>query len=197
MPSEITAAAELADYPLGSTFTDRQGDVWMIDSRYTSTSYSIGPGVMLTSPETARRDAVLVLRKWGPLTPQWRPDRPAQPTAQPSVDLVAKVLDIHRWQTMGVTSVQCECGEIIHGDSSLTAFPDQAFREHIAQAILALIVGRGEAEVKAEALTALPLDGLRQAEKVLRGIEHHWPADSVAETVALIDRAAAIRGEQP
>lgn len=31
MPSEITAAAELADYPLGSTFTDRQGDVWMID----------------------------------------------------------------------------------------------------------------------------------------------------------------------
>lgn len=53
-----------------------------------------------------------------------------------------------------------------------------------------------DAEVKAEALADLPLDGLRQAVRVLRGIEHHWPADSVAEVVALIERAAAIRGEQ-
>lgn len=26
--------------------------------------------------------------------------------------------------------------------------------------------------------------GLIQAEKVLRGIEHHWPADSVAQAIA-------------
>ena len=28
------------------------------------------------------------------------------------------------------------------------------------------------------------IHGLIQAEKVLRGIEHHWPADSVAQAIA-------------
>lgn len=31
MTDTITSPADLAGYPLGSTFTDRQGDVWMID----------------------------------------------------------------------------------------------------------------------------------------------------------------------
>lgn len=198
----ISTAAELEALPVGSVWTDAYDNIGFRQEP----GYLVPTGTWLDSLDKrsptkwqTASEVIAETERYGalPLTVLYRPDRPVQPTVLPSVESVAKVLDIHRWQTMGVTSVQCECGEIIHGDSSLTAFPaDQAFREHIAQAILALIVGRGEAEVKAEALTALPLDGLRQAEKVLRGIEHHWPADSVAETVALIDRAAAIRGEQ-
>lgn len=52
---------------------------------------------------------------------------------------VADVLDAHRWKTMGVASVECECGEILYGDESLTQFPaDEAFRSHLARAVLAL-----------------------------------------------------------
>ena len=43
------------------------------------------------------------------------------------------VLDVHRWKSMGVASVECECGEIVHGSDSLTQFPaDEAFRTHVA-----------------------------------------------------------------
>lgn len=49
---------------------------------------------------------------------------------------IERVLDIHRWKSMGVSSVQCECGEILYGDGSLTQFPaDEAFRAHVAAEI--------------------------------------------------------------
>lgn len=52
-------------------------------------------------------------------------------------ELVAEVLNTHRWKTMSPKSVECECGEIIHGDDTLTGFPaDEAFRHHIADAVL-------------------------------------------------------------
>lgn len=58
---------------------------------------------------------------------------------QPSVEDVAGVLDVHRWKTMGVASIECECGETLHGAGSLAQFPaDQAFRQHIARAVQAL-----------------------------------------------------------
>ena len=83
--AEITSAAELAGYPLGSIFTDAQGDVWMIDRFHPQ-----GTGetcVHMVSPEMngTYAGAGDVLRKWGPLTPRWRPDRPAQPTVQPTL----------------------------------------------------------------------------------------------------------------
>jgi len=50
---------------------------------------------------------------------------------------VAEVLAVHRWKSMGLNTVECECGEILAGGMELTGFPaDQAFREHLAQAVL-------------------------------------------------------------
>lgn len=49
------------------------------------------------------------------------------------IDAFAEVLNVHRWKSMGVSSVQCECGEVLYGDESLTQFPaDEAFRRHVA-----------------------------------------------------------------
>lgn len=58
---------------------------------------------------------------------------------------VVDVLDAHRWKTMGVASVECECGEILYGDESLTQFPaDEAFRSHLARAVLDAIESGAE-----------------------------------------------------
>lgn len=52
------------------------------------------------------------------------------------IDRIAEVLNVHRWKSMGVRSVECECGEVIsQGADTLTlgGFPaDEAFRRHIA-----------------------------------------------------------------
>lgn len=54
-------------------------------------------------------------------------------------EAIAEVLSVHRWKSMGVASVECECGAILYGDDKLTQFPaDEAFRDHIADAVLAL-----------------------------------------------------------
>ena len=43
----------------------------------------------------------------------------------------------HRWKSMGVASVECECGAILHGAETLTQFPaDEAFRRHLANSAL-------------------------------------------------------------
>ena len=70
MPDQITTVAQLSGYPLGAVFTDIEGGVWMIDSRYPATG-----ACWMLSPETVRMSAKHVLRKWGPLTPVWRPDQ--------------------------------------------------------------------------------------------------------------------------
>lgn len=50
------------------------------------------------------------------------------------LESMAAVLALHRWKTMGVASVECECGDILQGDGSLTRFPaDEAFRNHVAE----------------------------------------------------------------
>ena len=70
MPDQITTVAQLSGYPLGAVFTDIEGGVWMIDSRNPATG-----ACWMLSPETVRMSAKHVLRKWGPLTPVWRPDQ--------------------------------------------------------------------------------------------------------------------------
>lgn len=53
------------------------------------------------------------------------------------VEAAAGALGVHRWKSFSVSSVECECGEILHGDPSLISFPaDEAFREHLAHAAL-------------------------------------------------------------
>jgi hypothetical protein len=47
-----------------------------------------------------------------------------------AVTAAAPVLGVHRWKSMGVASVECECGDILYGDESA----DEAFREHLARA---------------------------------------------------------------
>lgn len=70
MPDQITTVAQLSGYPLGAVFTEIEGGVWMIDSRNPATG-----ACWMLSPETVRMSAKHVLRKWGPLTPVWRPDQ--------------------------------------------------------------------------------------------------------------------------
>lgn len=70
MPDQITTVAQLSGYPLGAVFTDIEGGVWMIDSRNPATG-----ACWMLPPETVRMSAKHVLRKWGPLTPVWRPDQ--------------------------------------------------------------------------------------------------------------------------
>ena len=67
--STITTVSELRELPIGTVLTDRMSDVWMIDTY-------IGSSVKLCAPECASMLAEYVLRKWSPLTVQWRPDQP-------------------------------------------------------------------------------------------------------------------------
>jgi hypothetical protein len=47
----------------------------------------------------------------------------------------AEALAVHRWKSMGVSSAECECGAVLHGDAD--PFPaDEAFRAHLAAAVL-------------------------------------------------------------
>jgi len=52
------------------------------------------------------------------------------------VPAAMNALAVHRWKTMGTGSVECECGEVVHGDAD--PFPaDEAFRRHLAEAMVA------------------------------------------------------------
>lgn len=75
-------------------------------------------------------------------------------STEAQVQAAAAVLDVHRWKTMGVGTVECECGDVLSiergetgdliEDFALTAFPaDVAFRDHIARAILAAVEAVG------------------------------------------------------
>lgn len=60
-------------------------------------------------------------------------------TGEEDVTRIAEVLDAHRWKSMGVSSVECECGAILYGPG-LTQFPaDEAFRRHVATHVIAAI----------------------------------------------------------
>lgn len=62
---------------------------------------------------------------------------------QPQIEQIMEVLNTHRWESMGVSSVSCECGEICYGDESLTQFPaDEAFRRHVAEQVYSSEEGR-------------------------------------------------------
>ncbi len=71
----ITTDDEIDALPLGSTLVDKMGDVWMVD-------HKSPVGSRLISPETQAMPAERVMRKYGPLTLVYRPDR--QPAAQPA-----------------------------------------------------------------------------------------------------------------
>lgn len=52
-----------------------------------------------------------------------------------AITAAAEALAVHRWKTMGVRSVECECGAVRYGDAD--PFPaDVAFRVHLAEAAL-------------------------------------------------------------
>lgn len=58
----------------------------------------------------------------------------------PLVARIMAVLDVHRWKSMGVSSVECECGALLYGPDDLTEFPaDEAFRRHVAVHIATVI----------------------------------------------------------
>jgi len=117
---------------------------------------------------------------------EWLRLADAEPVpVKPSLEDVAEVFSVHRWKSMGVVSVECECGAILFGPASLTEFPaDEAFRLHLADAVLALLPGRAEAEVKAEALE-------EEAESFL----HLGLPERLRVRGFLLARAARLRGE--
>lgn len=49
-------------------------------------------------------------------------------------------------------------------------------------------------QVRGEFVAGLPMDGLRQAVSVLRKSENHWPADSIAQVIDHLERAAPNQG---
>lgn len=56
------------------------------------------------------------------------------------IEQAAELLSVHRWKSMGLNTVECECGAILSGGMELTGFPaDQAFRDHIATATLPVV----------------------------------------------------------
>ena len=62
---------------------------------------------------------------------------------QTAVSLVMTALDTHRWKSMGVSSVECECGGVLHGPDDLTEFPaDEAFRRHVAAHVVSKLTFR-------------------------------------------------------
>ncbi|MGC3954611.1 MAG: hypothetical protein QM804_10215 [Propionicimonas sp.] len=84
----INLAGALVHYPLGTVFTDKHGDVWMIDTR----SGVPAVAVWMVSPETGHFPASDVIRKWGPLTLQWRPLQPPRAMRRPPVDTLGYAL---------------------------------------------------------------------------------------------------------
>lgn len=106
------------------------------------------------------------------------------------VEAAAEVLSVHRWKSMGVASVSCECGAILYGDSSLTQFPaDEAFRKHLARAALAVIVPAVTEQVRAEVCG-------EDSEEWVRNAGGACMVSGASVLNALDELDAAARGEQ-
>lgn len=155
MPDQITTVAQLSGYPLGAVFTDIEGGVWMIDSRNPATG-----ACWMLSPETVRMSAKHVLRKWGPLTPVWRPDQAVGSPKVASKSTPEVVADaLIQYETSGMCYYGRTCGTCDCGRSSLTVeglAEQDAMELGRARAVLALIPPQrcapSEDEVKAAVL---------------------------------------------
>lgn len=148
----ITTAKDLPSYPPGTVFTDPTGGVWMIDGYRPD-----GTGPFLRPPERGPHLAADIIDQYGPLTLQWRPDQPPatvetvmaydlgvqdgqrEPaTVKPSVDKVTLVArDVHLYDG---------------GENAAITGPHA---RRIADAVLALLPGRTEAEVLRDAANRL------------------------------------------
>ena len=123
------------------------------------------------------------------------PDQPQR--VQPSREDVARVLaDLNADWIHGYLGADPATGETHdHGARCANWQP----YEEDADAVLALFAQQPTvAEVKAEALPVVDtkvLDGLRAAETRLRFIQHHWPADTCAEVLVMLERLNADRLE--
>lgn len=158
MPDQITTVAQLSGYPLGAVFTDIEGGVWMIDSRNPATG-----ACWMLSPETVRMSAKHVLRKWGPLTPVWRPDPTvgsrkvaSKPDALPTAEAIADALI--RYETSGMCRFGKTCGLCDCGRSDQTAEQRREWDAHQldrARAVLALIPPQRCAPTEAEVANVL------------------------------------------
>lgn len=77
----------------------------------------------------------------------------AYPQSEPTdaqIEAGATSLDTHRWKTMGVNTVECECGEVLGDlveDAALRTFPaDEVFRAHLAHSVLKAAFTAGQEE---------------------------------------------------
>lgn len=170
---QITTAAELDALPVGSVIRcdDAEGIGLNVAERHAGGWQYVGSALYFSSAQVASDEMAF--------TVLYRPDEPQR--VQPSrerLTLIAR--DVHLYD---------------HGPDAAISGPHA---QRIADAVLALLPGRTEAEVKAEALPVIDtklLDGLRAAETRLRFIQHHWPADTCAEVLVLLESLTADRLE--
>ena len=192
MPDQITTVAQLSGYPLGAVFTDIEGGVWMIDSRNPATG-----ACWMLSPETVRMSAKHVLRKWGPLTPVWRPDQAvgspkvaSKPDSLPTAEAIADALI--RYETSGCCQFGRTCGLCDCGRSDQTAEQRREWDEHQldrARAVLALIPPQRCAPSEDEVARAI----VRAS-----GLEWHFNPDDPEDTYRCDARAVLVLlGDQP
>lgn len=91
-------------------------------------------------------------------------------------EAVMAALGIHRWKSMGLNSVECECGTVVSG-TSLTegAFPaDEAFRRHLTGAMLGIaapVIAAQAAAAERERIIALAERHNAVADPCYDGIE--------------------------
>lgn len=193
MNEQINSAAELDALPVGSVVARLHNDghgnsvYTLTDEGWRAATEPMRPGVGPVFDQDDERMA--------DLTVLYRPDQPQR--VQPSREDVARLLAHQNtdW-THGYLGADPATGET--HDHGPRCSNWQPYAED-ADAVLALFSEQPTvAEVKAEALPVVDtkvLDGLRAAETRLRFIQHHWPADTCAEVLVMLERLNADRLE--
>lgn len=189
MNGQITTVAQLSGYPLGAVFTDIEGGVWMIDSRNPATG-----ACWMLSPETVRMSAKHVLRKWGPLTPVWRPDQAVgspKVASKSSEDEAALVADtLIQYETGGMCHFGQTCGLCDCGKADETPEQTQtrdAMELDRARAVLALIPPQRCAPSEDELAKAV-LKPIRELHREQFQFCRECDADYPCLTVRLLDQ---------
>ncbi len=198
MTDQISTAAELDALPNGTLFTDRQDDVWIIDTH--SRGFN-GNETYLIGPETRSMSAEVCVKKWGPLVLRWRPDTPAR--AEPTEEQVAV-----QCVWTGVAGYRCprcglyvcvpqrpegvECPRCVV--SSFEALGEQI---HDAHEEWDGTVERDHSELARAVLALLPQRVAPSEEEIAEAVRDTWDEEYeyVPETVAAA--VAALYASQP
>lgn len=214
MNEQINSAAELDALPVGSVVARLHNDghgnsvYTLTDEGWRAATEPMRPGVGPVFDQDDERMA--------DLTVLYRPDQPQPDPGEVDAlraEVARAVSEPHSpvgggWQAAypgGLLESRCVCGVTLtmtraeYADGRGGPIWADHVRDSRADAVMALLAQQPTvAEVKAEALPVVDtkvLDGLRAAETRLRFIQHHWPADTCAEVLVMLERLNADRLE--